>query len=302
MKKQIDLIGASTNFGQPKPGVILGPDALRIAGIVGALESQGLVVNDLGNIRGNYAPQYVKDTIKVKNNLKNYDEVLDYSEALAEVTNRSVKNDKFPLTIGGDHSLALGSITGIASHYKNLGVIWFDAHGDLNTSETSPSGNIHGMILAELLGIGDQGLIDVVSAGPSLKTENVVLIGLRDLDQGEKDLIKAHDILAFTMNDVRELGLVEILKQTLKHLEHCDGLHLSLDVDSLDPSEMVGTGTKVPGGMFISEVIMFMEKLSEANLLTSMDLVEVNPLIDIDNKTAENAVLITEYIFGNRKL
>lgn len=302
MAKQIDLIGATTNFGQPKPGVVLGPDALRIAGIVQALEARGHNVNDLGNVHGKYQTQFVKENIEVKNGLKNYNEVKDYSEALAKVTDASVKNGRFPLTIGGDHSLALGSITGIAKHYENLGVIWFDAHGDLNTSETSPSGNIHGMILAGLLGIGDKDLIDTYNEGPSLKTENIVLIGLRDLDDGEKELIKERNILAFTMSDVRALGLIEILDRTLKHLVDCDGLHLSFDVDSLDPSEMVGTGTKVPGGMFIAEVIMFMERLSETDLLTSMDLVEVNPLIDINNQTAENAVLITEYIFGKRKL
>ncbi|CAD2070476.1 arginase [Phocicoccus pinnipedialis] len=302
MTKQIDLIGATTNFGQPKPGVVLGPDALRIAGIVQVLEAIGHDVSDLGNVYGKYQTQFVKDNVQVKNGLKNYDEVKDYSEALAKVTDASVQNGRFPLVIGGDHSLALGSITGIAKHYDNLGVIWFDAHGDLNTSETSPSGNIHGMILAELLGVGDKGLIDTYNEGPSLKTENVVLIGLRDLDDGEKELIKKRNILAFTMSDVRALGLVEILDRTMKHLAHCDGLHLSFDVDSLDPSEMIGTGTKVPGGMFIAEVIMFMERLSETGLLTSVDLVEVNPLLDTFNQTAENAVLMTEYIFGKRKL
>lgn len=300
MSLEIDLIGATTAFGQGKPGVTFGPDALRIAGIVEMLEQNGHTVTDVGNIIGNYPHNYTKQNIKVTDDLKNLDEVRDYSEALAKATSSSVENNKFPLTIGGDHSLALGSLSGIAPHYDNLGVIWFDAHGDLNTAETSPSGNIHGMILAELLGVGNEKLTSVNGFNAKLKFENVVLIGVRDLDDGEKELIKEKNILTFSMSDVRELGLNEILNRTLKHLEHTDGLHLSFDVDSIDPMEVKGTGTKVPGGLFTSEVIMFMEELSKTNKLTSMDLVEVNPLLDEENKTAETAVHVTEYLFGKR--
>lgn len=300
MSFEIDLIGATTAFGQGKPGVAFGPDALRIAGIVEMLEQNGHTVTDVGNIIGNYPHNFTKRDIKVTDDLKNLEEVRDYSEALAKATSSSVENNKFPLTIGGDHSLALGSLSGIAPYYDNLGVIWFDAHGDLNTAETSPSGNIHGMILAELLGVGNEKLTSVNGFNAKLKFENVVLIGVRDLDDGEKELIKEKNILTFSMSDVRSLGLNEILNRTLKHLEHTDGLHLSFDVDSIDPMEVKGTGTKVPGGLFTSEVIMFMEELSKTNKLTSMDLVEVNPLLDEENKTAETAVHVTEYLFGKR--
>lgn len=300
MGLEIDLIGATTAFGQGKPGVSFGPDALRMAGIVGMLSNNGHIVSDKGNVSGKYTHNFAKKDISITDNLKNLEEVRDYSLELAKLTSKSIENNRFPLTIGGDHSLALGSLSGIAPHYNELGVIWLDAHGDLNTAETSPSGNIHGMILAQLLGIGNDKLTSINGHQAKLKTENIVLIGVRDLDDGEKQLIKEKNILTFSMSDVRELGLKEVLRKTLKHLEHTDGLHLSFDVDSIDPMEVKGTGTKVPGGLFTSEVIMFMEELSKKDKLTSMDLVEVNPLLDDHNKTAETAVWITEYLFGKR--
>lgn len=300
MGLEIDLIGATTAFGQGKPGVSFGPDALRIAGIVKMLSNNGHNVSDKGNVLGKYDHNFSKENIHVTDHLKNLNEVRDYSVELAKLTSDAVNNKRFPLTIGGDHSLALGSLSGIAPHYKDLGVIWLDAHGDLNTAETSPSGNIHGMILAQLLGIGNEKLTSINGDAPKLKTENIVLIGVRDLDQGEKELIKEKNILTYSMSDVRELGLKEVLIRALKHLEHTDGLHLSFDVDSIDPMEVKGTGTKVPGGLFTSEVIMFMEELSKKDKLTSMDLVEVNPLLDDKNQTAETAVWVTEYLFGKR--
>lgn len=300
MGLEIDLIGATTAFGQGKPGVSFGPDALRMAGIVRMLSNNGHIVSDKGNVSGKYTHNFAKKDISITDNLKNLEEVRDYSLELSKLTSKSIENNRFPLTIGGDHSLALGSLSGIAPHYNELGVIWLDAHGDLNTAETSPSGNIHGMILAQLLGIGNDKLTSINGHQAKLKTENIVLIGVRDLDDGEKQLIKEKNILTFSMSDVRELGLKEVLRKTLKHLEHTDGLHLSFDVDSIDPMEVKGTGTKVPGGLFTSEVIMFMEELSKKDKLTSMDLVEVNPLLDDHNKTAETAVWITEYLFGKR--
>lgn len=300
MGLEIDLIGATTAFGQGKPGVSFGPDALRMAGIVGMLSKNGHNVSDKGNVLGKYTHNFEKKDISLIDDLKNLEEVRDYSQELAKLTSESIKNNRFPLTIGGDHSLALGSLSGIAPHYNELGVIWLDAHGDLNTSETSPSGNIHGMILAQLLGIGNEKLTTINGYQAKLKAENIVLIGVRDLDDGEKELIKEKNILTFSMSDVRALGLKEVLRSTLNHLEHTDGLHLSFDVDSIDPMEVKGTGTKVPGGLFTSEVIMFMEELSKNDKLTSMDLVEVNPLLDDHNKTAETAVWVTDYLFGKR--
>lgn len=299
---KIDIIGAPTAFGQPKLGVSLGPDAVRFCDLTGKLKMLGHEVLDKGNVSGNYRIEY--DTHNVKNNegLINFEQVKDFSGNLANEVEKSLNNKHFPFIIGGDHSLSIGSVSGVAKKYKNLGVLWIDAHGDINSSTTSPSGNIHGMPLGVLLGEGHDDLVNVHHEGPKLKHENVVLIGVRDLDDGEKAYIKKHSIKCYTMSDVRRLGLDAVITRALKHLKNCDGIHLSLDVDSLDPLEMPGTGTKVNGGIFLSEMFLGLNILSQTNLLVSVDLVEVNPLLDNFNKTAEKAAMLAEYIFGRQQI
>ncbi|MCG1010302.1 arginase [Salinicoccus sp. ID82-1] len=303
MNQNVHIIGAATAFGQPRLGVDLGPDAIRYAGIVQRLKELGISVVDKGNIRGDFDIEAGQEIEVRDDNLLNYDAVKRFNTALAGLVDDTVGNGAFPLILGGDHSLAIGSLAGMKNHYDNLGVIWYDAHGDLNDSRTSPTGNIHGMPLGISCGFGDQALIDLYEEGQKVKPENVVLIGMRDLDEGEKAYIKENGILTFTMMDIRVKGIRTVMQETMTYLsDRCDGIHLSLDVDGLDPSETPGTGTPVVGGLSLSETQLAMQMLNESDRITSMDLVEVNPLLDDKNMTAEKAVEIAAYLFGKKQL
>lgn len=300
--KRVDIIGAATTFGQPKFGVDLGPDALRYANLLGELESLDIDVNDKGNIYSDFKVDVTTHSTGDENSLKNYEQVIDFSEKLAFSADESVASGRFPLVIGGDHSLSIGSLAGISPHYENLGVIWYDAHGDLNDSGSSPSGNIHGMPLAISCGIGDERLVNTYKPGIKVKPENIVLIGVRDLDEGEKEYIKEENILTFTMRDVREKGISEVMSEAIEYLQDkTDGIHLSLDVDALDPEETPGTGTPVNDGLSLWETLLAMNVLYESGGITSMDLVEVNPLLDNQNKTAKKAVDIVSALFGRKQ-
>lgn len=301
MSKRIEIIGAPTAFGQRKLGVNFGPDALRYAGLIERIENIGHEVIDKGNVQ---SP--VLDMKKYKGEqkgLRNLEEVIAFSNNLYEAVNETAEKGCFPLILGGDHSLSIGSIAGISKHYENLGVIWYDAHGDLNTLESSPSGNIHGMPLRALLGEGDEGLTSIGGYKNKVKPENVVLIGMRDLDEGEKKYIKEAGILTYTMADIDRLGMGKVISETIEYLkDKTDGIHLSLDVDALDPVETPGTGTIVPGGATYRESHLAMEMLHESNLIVSADLVEVNPLIDEYNKTARLAIGLMGSFFGEKLL
>ncbi|EKU45977.1 arginase [Staphylococcus massiliensis] len=301
MTKQIEIIGAPSTFGQKKLGVNFGPDAIRYAGLIPRLKRIGLDVVDKGNIE---MPFLDLDKFhSQQEGLQNYEEILSVSNALATSVSETIKNDKFPLILGGDHSIAIGSISGVAEHYSNLGIIWYDAHGDLNVPEDSPSGNVHGMPLRMLLGEGDEGLANVNFNGAKVKPENIVLIGMRDLDYGERQYIKKHNVRTYTMKDIDKMGIKAVIEESVSYLkDKTDGIHLSLDVDALDPVETPGTGTKVPGGITYRESHYALELLHEADVITSMDLVEVNPLIDYENRTAEQAVLLLGSFFGETLL
>ena len=202
-----------------------------------------------------------------------------------------------------DHSIAIGSISGVSQHYENLGIIWYDAHGDLNIPEESPSGNIHGMPLRVLLGDGDKQLVNISGYAPKVKPENIVLIGMRDLDIGERDFIRENNIKTYTMADIDRNGIKQVMEESVSYLkDKTDGIHLSLDVDALDPVETPGTGTKVLGGLTYRESHFALEMLHNTNLITSMDVVEVNPLIDQNNHTAEQAVCLMGSFFGETLL
>ena len=301
MSKRIEIIGAPTAFGQRKLGVNFGPDALRYAGLIERIEDIGHEVIDKGNVK---SP--VLDMKKYKSEqkgLRNLEEVIAFSNNLYESVNETVEKGHFPLILGGDHSLSIGSIAGISKHYENLGVIWYDAHGDLNTLESSPSGNIHGMPLRALIGEGDEALTNIGGYKNKVKPENVVLIGMRDLDEGEKKYIKEAGILTYTMADIDRLGMGQVISETIEYLkDKTDGIHLSLDVDALDPVETPGTGTIVPGGATYRESHLAMEMLHESKLIVSADLVEVNPLIDEYNKTARLAIGLMGSFFGEKLL
>ncbi|MFE7063892.1 arginase [Sutcliffiella sp. NPDC057660] len=299
MKKNISIIGVPMDLGQTRRGVDMGPSAIRYAGIVERLEQINLEIEDLGDIEIGSRER----TSSGESNLKNLKAVAEASETLASRVDEVVKQGKFPLVLGGDHSIAIGTIAGLAKNYSNMGVIWYDAHGDLNTGETSPSGNIHGMPLAVSLGLGDPALTGIGGIATKLKPENIVIIGARSLDEGEKVLIKEKGIKVFTMHEIDRMGMTAVMEEAISYLkDKTDGVHLSLDLDGLDPHDAPGVGTPVMGGISYRESHLAMEMLEEANILTSAEFVEVNPILDERNKTASVAVALMGSLFGEKLL
>lgn len=297
--KNISIIGMPMDLGQLRRGVDMGPSAIRYAGIENRLQELNHQVDDLGDIEiGRSTEQIDKET-----GLRNLDLIAEKTKILADQVDGVVKKGAFPLVLGGDHSIAIGTLAGLLQHYHNLGVIWYDAHGDLNTAETSPSGNIHGMSLAVALGYGHPLLLEVGGVHKKLKPENVVIIGARSLDQGERDLIKAKGIKVFTMHEIDRLGMPKVMEETISYLQdRTDGVHLSLDLDGLDPSDAPGVGTPVMGGISYRESHLAMEILAESQMITSAEFVEVNPILDERNKTADAAVALMGSLFGEKLL
>ena len=295
-KKTILIIGVPSDYGQARRGVDMGPSAIRYAGVVERLEKIGYKVQDQGDIR---VSKKIK-TNEIDNRLLNLEEVIDVSTSLANQVYEAVSENRFPLVIGGDHSIAIGTLAGLGEHYKNLGVIWFDAHADLNTPETTPSGNIHGMPLAVSLGIGHERLVQIHNNAPKIKAENIIIIGARSVDPGERDLIRKKGIKVYTMHEIDRLGMTRVMEDALTYIKglSVDGLHLSLDLDGLDPLYTPGVGTPVPGGMTYRESHLAMEMLQESGMLTSAEFVEVNPILDEKNKTADVAVELIGSLFG----
>ncbi|ART74714.1 arginase [Sutcliffiella horikoshii] len=300
MKKDISIIGVPMDLGQTRRGVDMGPSAIRYAGVVERLENLTQTIEDLGDIEIGSRER----TTTGESNLKNLKAVAEASENLASKVDEVLSNGRFPLVFGGDHSIAIGTIAGLAKHYSNMGVIWYDAHGDLNTGETSPSGNIHGMPLAVSLGIGDSTLTKIGGDHAKIRPENIVIIGARSLDEGEKVLIKEKGIKVFTMHEIDRMGMAAVMEEAIAYLRErdTDGVHLSLDLDGLDPHDAPGVGTPVLGGISYRESHLAMEMLEEANILTSAEFVEVNPILDERNKTATVAVALMGSLFGEKLL
>jgi len=298
MEKRISVIGAPMDLGQSRRGVDMGPSAIRYAGVIERIQRLGISVEDLGDIQID-RPSLSEDPIT---KLKNLETVLQANISLSIEVDSIIKRGSLPLVLGGDHSISIGSIAGVAKHYQNLGVIWFDAHGDLNTPETTPSGNIHGMPLAVSLGLGEKQLISIGGYTPKIKSENIVIIGARSLDPGEKELIKEKGIKVFTMHEIDRLGMTKVIEETIKYLKdrNVDGVHLSVDLDALDPIYAPGVGTPVQGGISYRESHLAMEMFAEANFITSVDFVEVNPILDERNKTGELAVDLVGSLFGEQ--
>lgn len=297
--KKLSIIGMPMDLGQMRRGVDMGPSAIRYAGINERLKPLFDEVHDLGDIPIG-RPEVVVDK---ESNLRNLDLVAEKSSLLAEKVDEAIQSGAFPLVLGGDHSIAIGTLAGVAKHYKNLGVIWYDAHGDLNTAETSPSGNIHGMPLAVSIGLGHRSLTDIAGFSPKVKPENVVIIGARSLDEGERILIKETGIKVYTMHEIDRLGMTKVMEETIAYLkEKTDGVHLSLDLDGLDPHDAPGVGTPVMGGISYRESHLAMEMLQEAQIITSAEFVEVNPILDEKNKTAICAVGLMGSLFGEKLL
>ena len=287
IKENISIIGFPIDLGAGRRGVDMGPSALRIAGLQSKLKKLGYNVKDTGDIRVE-----IMERQKVKNSkLKYLDEILKTSLHLAERVEAVLEKNGFPLCIGGDHSMALGTITGVSSYCKKrklkLGVIWIDAHSDMNTHLTTPSGNIHGMPLAASLGLGHKQLVSIGGFSPKLKADNCALIGIRSIDEAEKRNIKKLKLPVYTMNDIDKTGIHRIIVKVLKHFrEKIDHIHVSFDVDSVDPSVAPGVGTPVAGGLSYREAHLLMETIAECGCMSSLEVAEINPILDHKNKTA----------------
>jgi arginase len=297
--KKLSIIGMPMDLGQMRRGVDMGPSAIRYAGINERLKPLFDEIQDLGDI-----PIGREEVVVDKeSNLRNLDLVSEKNANLADKVDEAIQSGSFPLVLGGDHSIAIGTLAGVSKHYKNLGVIWYDAHGDLNTAETSPSGNIHGMPLAVSIGIGHSALTEIGGYGPKVKPENIVIIGARSLDEGEKVLIKEKGIKVYTMHEIDRMGMTKVMEETISYLkDKTDGVHLSLDLDGLDPVDCPGVGTPVIGGISFRESNLAMEILEEAKIITSAEFVEVNPILDDKNKTASVAVALMASLFGDKLL
>ncbi len=307
MKKEnskiVNIIGFPMDLGADRRGVDMGPSALRIAGLREKLEQLGYQVIDRGDIF-----IQIMERQKITNpKLKYLNEILKTSRILAHRVERVLEKKHFPICLGGDHSMALGSIAGISSYCKKhklkLGVIWVDAHTDMNTDKTSPSGNIHGMPLAASLGIGNEKLVNFYGFAPKLKPENCALIGVRSVDVLEKRNIKKLNLPVYTMTDIDKLGIHRIIVKILKQFkEKVDHLHVSFDLDSVDPSIAPGVGTPVAGGLGYREAHLLMESIADCGCMSSLEITEVNPILDDKNKSAIFAADLVSSSMGQRIL
>lgn len=294
----INLIGVPLKYGCDRDGVEFGPDRLRSEGIIDLINRNGHRAYDMGNIFVPYVPSINK--YLDHHELKYLNTVAMVNENLANNVYSSLRANKFPFIIGGDHSLAMGSIAGASKYKKNLAVIWIDAHADINTSDTSPSGNIHGMPLAASMNVGHSLLTDIYFQGQKVDPENVYHIGGRDIDPGEFEIAKSLDLDLYTMKKVREIGLEKVIDIVIKDIRNSnvDGVHLSFDIDVMDPTLVPGTGTPVKDGFNMEETKFIFTEFLKEKFVTSMDFVEFNPKIDQeDMRTAKNSMEVLDHIF-----
>lgn len=304
----ISLIGAPTDIGAGRLGAAMGPDALRVAQLGPALAELGCEVRDVGNLAGPANHRHPRDG--AHGNLRNFEEAVAWNQTVHDAVHAELTAGRMPLMLGGDHSLAVGSISAVARHCKVAGkrlyVLWLDAHADFNTPETSPSGNIHGIPVACLSGLGPRELTHLAGFAPALGEQSLCQIGLRSVDDQEKHLIKTHNIDVFDMRAIDELGMRETMLRALAPLRNADPatthLHLSFDVDFLDPEIAPGTGTTVRGGPNYREAQLCMEMIADTGLLGSIDIVELNPALDLRNQTAELVVDLVQSLFGKSTL
>jgi arginase len=296
---RICVIGAPIDLGADRRGVDIGPRAIRYAGLSEQLQRLGHSIHDVGDLNVPFAEgQAIGNP-----HLKYLEPIVKVSEELARMVTMTLQAQEFPLVLGGDHSIALGSISGVARVHQPLGVIWIDAHADFNTEETTPSGNIHGMILSALAGLGNPLLTHVGGWSPKVDPQRIVIVGARDLDEGEQRLLREQQIHVFTMSDIDRRGLATIIQQSIQ-IAGAGGapLHLSLDMDSLDPREAPGVGTPVRGGLSYREAHFAMEMIAETQRMVSMDVVEVNSILDQANSTALLAVELVLSALGKKIL
>jgi arginase len=287
MAQKIRIIGVPMDLGASRRGVDMGPSALRVAGLQARIKQLGHQVEDIGNI----SVKQAEEMSYGEKRAKYLAEIADACKDLAGIVEKSLDESMLPVVLGGDHSIAAGTLSGIAAHFrkkeKKIGLIWLDAHGDINTPETSPSGNVHGMPLAAAMGYGAAELVELQGFKPKVEPQNISLVGIRDLDSQEKKLAKKSGVHVFTMRDIDERGMREVMSDALKYaMDDTDGISVSLDMDFVDPSDAPGVGTPVRGGVTYREAHLAMEMIADSEAMVSLEIVEINPVIDEHNRTA----------------
>src|SRR5271169_6645370 len=301
--RKIRVIGVPLDLGQSRRGVDMGPSAVRVAGLEARLEALGFVVEDAGNIAV-AIPEQKKEGHP---NAKYLKEITATCSKHAELVIKTLEAGKVPLVLGGDHSVAVGTVSGVAEFYRRqqqkIGLLWIDAHTDINTPESSPSGNVHGMPLAAIMGLGPPELANIFGFSPKVAPENCVLVGVRDIDAAEKENVRKAGIEVYTMRDIDERGMRTVMEEALRAAGRgTAGYHVSLDMDWVDPEDAPGVGTPVRGGATYREAHLAMEIIADHGRLLSFEVVEVNPVIDEHNRTAELAVELICSAFGKKIL
>jgi arginase len=301
--KQIRVIGVPLDLGQSRRGVDMGPSAVRVAGLEARLEAIGHVVEDGGNVAV-AIPEQKKEGAAHAKYLK---EITATCTKSADLVLKTLEAGKIPLVLGGDHSVAAGTVAGVAEFYRRqnqkIGLIWIDAHSDMNTPDSSPSGNVHGMPLAAIMGLGPAELGNIFNFSPKVHPENCVLVGIRDVDAIEKENIRKAGVEVFTMRDIDERGMRSVMEEALRMAGRgTAGYHVSLDMDWIDPEDAPGVGTPVWGGATYREAHLAMEIIADHGRLLSLEIVEVNPVIDEHNQTADLAVELSLSAFGKKIL
>jgi arginase len=298
---RISLIGAPTDIGAADRGASMGPEALRVAGLAQALAARGLEVADAGNLAGPMNPWQAPSE-----GYRHLDQVIAWNQAVMEAVGAELARGRLPILLGGDHCLAIGSISAVAAHCRKQGrklrVLWLDAHADFNTSEITPSGNIHGMPVACLCGLGPGALTGLSGQTPAVDASSIRQIGIRSVDAGEKKLVHDIGLEILDMRYIDEVGMKRVMTEALAGLDAGTHLHVSFDVDFLDPSIAPGVGTTVPGGPNYREAQLCMEMIADSGRLGSLDVMELNPAFDDHNQTARLAVDLVESLFGKSTL
>lgn len=293
----ISVIGVPIFFGSDKKGTEYGPEKLRQKNIIDVLNKSGHTTYDAGDIHILDIPEDEKYTFN--SHMKYLKPILDVNKNLAHQVYSSLCSNSFPLTIGGDHSIGLGSLSGTSKYHKNIAVIWLDAHGDINTDKTSPSGNVHGMPLSAAMGFGYDKLSNLYYKGPKVKPENVFILGARSLDEGEQNLLKEQNISIYSTEDIHAMGIKNIMAKINSKLKRNEiqSIHLSFDIDVLSPQLVPGTGTPVKKGINVTEVKYILKYLMETGLVKSMDMVELNPRLDENDKTSDLCIDLLFWTF-----
>ncbi|SDY97224.1 arginase [Collimonas sp. OK242] len=299
--KTIRLIGAPSDIGASRRGASMGPEALRVANLQQALQQHGLQVNDAGDLSGPANPQ-----LPPVDGFRHLAEVSAWNHSIYEAVLGSLRDSQLPVLLGGDHALAIGSIAAVARHCRETGkkliVLWLDAHSDANTSSSTPTGNIHGMPVASLLGRGPQELVSIGGHVPALERDVIRQIGIRSVDHEEKRHLVELGLKVFDMRYIDEHGMRTTMEHALAQIDEHTHLHVSFDIDFLDPSFAPGVGTAVPGGPTYRETQLCMEMIADTGRLASLDVMELNPACDLRNQTAELVVELLESLFGKSTL